>query len=196
MGVSPKLRRPLSRSVGSTFAIGRGELRRRDSLPAVKPAALIVFAALGVAACGSSGGHSEATAKRGYINQVDAICAQTNSDMRETNARLDELARSARKVSEFQDDLADGQYYARDELADIKKVPVPKGSETEMKQIVADRDRQLDLIDQLIAASKRNDSTAFKRLTDEVNSARQTVRGDADKFGFKICGQDPADTAR
>jgi hypothetical protein len=151
------------------------------------------LAALLLAACGSSG-DSGKSAKRGYINTVDAICAQTISDMRETNSRLDELARSARQVSEFQDDLADGQFEARDELDSIKKVPVPKGSEAAMEKIETARDHQLDLIDQLIVASRHNDAAAFKQLSDEVDSARQTVQGLTDEFGFKICGQDTADS--
>ena len=154
--------------------------------------AFALASALLLAACGSSGGGSNDSAKRGYINEADAICAKTNADMRETNARLDELARSARQVSEFQDDLADGQFEARDELDSLRKLPVPKGSEAAVKQILADRDHQLDLIDQLITASKRNDASAFKHLTDEVNGARQTVQGETQKFGLKICGQDPA----
>jgi len=153
-----------------------------------------VFAlAAPLAACGSSGS-SDASAKRAYINKGDAICAQTNVDMRETNARLDELARSARNVSEFQDDLADGQQAARDELASIKALAVPNGAEGEVKVVLAARDHQLDLIDQLITASKRNDATAFKRLTAEVDGARQTVKGETDKFGFQVCGQDPGST--
>jgi hypothetical protein len=158
----------------------------------VKALALVIFASFVLVACGSSGGDSNASAKRGYINQADAICARTNHDMRETNARLDELARSARKVSEFQDDLADGQFEARDELDSIRKLPVPKGDEAKIKTILTARDHQLDLIDKLITASKHNDATAFKQLTDEINGARKTVQGLTDEYGFKICGQDSA----
>jgi hypothetical protein len=149
-------------------------------------------AALLVAACGSSGGGSDASAKRGYINQADAICARTNSNMSETNARLDELARSARQVSEYQDDLADGQFEARDELDSLKKLPVPEGDEAKIKKIVTARDHQLDLIDLLIAASRHNDASKFKALSTAVDGARKTVQGLTSEYGFKICGQDAA----
>jgi hypothetical protein len=154
----------------------------------MKAVCLVVCACLLLAACGSS--ESDGKARRAYINQADAICAQTNADLKETNTRLDELARSAKNVSEFQDDLGDGQQLARDELADIKALKVPKGAEDDLKPVIAARERQLDAIDKLIAASKRNDATAFQLASRDVQEARKTAQGEADKFGFRICGQD------
>jgi hypothetical protein len=156
---------------------------------------LVLAAAAFLAACGSRRRRSR-EAKTAYINRVDAICAQTNGEMRETNARLNELVRSAKDVSEFQDELGDGQFEARDELARIRSVPAPAGASAAVKEIVAARDRQLDLVDRLIAASKRNDASAFQHISDEVAGARKTVQGLADRFGLRICGQDPGPAGR
>jgi hypothetical protein len=155
---------------------------RAFAIPAVLVAAL-------AAGCGSNG-DGDKTARTAYINKLDAICAQSNADLRETNARLDELARSAKKVSEFQDDLADGNQIAHDELADIKRAPVPKGAEDEMKRVIAARQRQLEAIDTLVKASRANDEAAFKAASDQVQAERKTAQGEADKFGFRICGAD------
>jgi uncharacterized protein YecA (UPF0149 family) len=153
-----------------------------------RSAVALLVAVFVLAACGSS--ESDENDRRAYINKADAICAHTNADLKETNTRLDELARSARNVSEFQDDLGDGQQLARDELADIKALKVPKGAEDEIKLVIAARERQLDAIDKLIDASKRNDASAFQLASRDVQEARKTAQGEADKFGFRICGQD------
>ena len=169
---------------------------RRNSVrsPAMKRALLIPATAALLAGCGS--GDDGKSARTAYINKVDAICAQTNADLQETNTRLDELARSARNVSEFEDDLRDGNQIARDELADIRAVPVPEGAQDEMRTVLAARSRQLAAIDRLIQASHENDDAAFKAASDQVQSEKKTAQGEADKFGFKICGQDQGPTAR
>ena len=160
-----------------------------------RPLLCLVLAACAlVGGCGS--GDDDKADRSAYINKVDAICAQTNTDLEETNTRLDELARSARKVSEFEDDLREGNQIARDELADIKAVPVPDGAEDEMRTVLAARSRQLAAIDRLIQASHENDDSAFKAASDQVQSEKKTAQGEADKFGFKICGQDAAAAGR
>jgi hypothetical protein len=100
-------------------------------------------------------------------------------------------------VSEFTDDLVDGNQLARDELADIQKVPVPSDSTDQMKAVVASRARQLDAIDKLIVAARANDRTKFEALANDVKSARQTALREAQGFGFQVCGSDTASpTAR
>ena len=158
--------------------------------------ALLLVLATGAVLAGCGSGDDDKAARTAYINKVDAICAQSNADLRETNSRLDELARTARNVSEFQDDLKDGNQIAHDELADIKAVPVPEGAEDEMKTVLAARERQLAAIDTLVEASRKNDAAAFKAASDQVQSEKKTAQGEADKFGFKICGQDVSAAGR
>lgn len=158
-----------------------------------RPLALIAAAAL-VAGCGSDDKSGPSRAE--FISRVDGICTRANARLGEVNRRVSELARTASSVREFVDDLSEGNQIARDELHDIQAVPVPDGAESEMKGVIAARDRQLDAIDEAIAAARANDTAKFNSFAGKVTQAKQAAQKDAQEFGFKVCGRDTSTAPR
>jgi hypothetical protein len=175
--------------------IGRVELEAPDRYGPTRmrrPVPLLAATAL-LAACGS--GDDPGPTRADYIKRADAICAKSNRELAETNLRLAEQARTAKRLSVFTENLEEGNQIAREGLQRIRRIEVPRGAEDEVERVFRSRQYQLDLIDQLTAAARREDAGKFAQLSGQIQRARQQAQLRARRFGFKVCGRDVGGSA-
>lgn len=155
---------------------------------------LAVLCAAVAAGCGGdddSGG--EASTRAAYIAQGDAICRKANAEIAATNARINQIERSAtsagqalKEAAPLLQQTADDQ---RASVAEFRALSAPAEDEAQVEKIVAGITDQVELVGKLADAAQAGDAARVQALGAELAGTRDRVRSLFQGFGFAECGR-------
>jgi hypothetical protein len=140
-------------------------------------------------ACGDSGPTREE-----YIAQADAFCKERNADAKERNAKLQEIATSAKTEDEFFEKatpaLEDGLEWTRDGQQELKDIEPPEADKEKIDEFIAATDDELAVLEKVVEAVRDRDLERFSDLANEQQNIDDRANQLAQDYGFKECGSE------
>lgn len=147
-----------------------------------------MVAALCLAACGDDdgGGDGQGLTKAEFIRQADAICGETDEDLKTIQAELDRLGTSDfGKSADLIRDIVDR---VEVELDDLRALTPPEEDAESVDETFDFVEDQLPLLRDLADATERQDADAIQSLTEELARGQDQTQEFAQDYGFKECG--------
>jgi hypothetical protein len=150
---------------------------------------LLLASALSVAlvACGDSGPTREE-----YIAKADAFCKERNTEAKERNQKLQEIATSAKSEDEFFEkatpELEDGLEWTRDGQEEFKDIEPPEADKETIDKLVAATDDELAALEKVVDAARDRDLDRFTDIANEQSNIDDRANEIARDYGFKECG--------
>jgi hypothetical protein len=142
-----------------------------------------VVAALIVASCG---GDSSGPTTAGYSDQLAAVCRTINRGIGNLDA--------ATSLDEVRSNATDSSALFEDGLNELKKLTVPssdKGFATDVEDLIASFEDQLDTLDAIAKSAKEGDQEAVDTKIAKLTSQASDSNDLADSLDISRCQLDP-----
>ena len=160
----------------------------------------LALAAASLAGCGGGdedGGAATATetteaaatptettiSKQEFIEQADAICAQSGDPQAEAQSVL-ETATGAEQVASAYEGLAEVFEGVNDEIDSLAR---PEGDEALIDELSSKQDEAAALVRELAAAARVEDRAAAEAIGTEFEQLRAETGEIVDSYGFEVC---------
>lgn len=146
----------------------------------------VLFAALALAACGGDDGDDaggEAISKQEFIEQADAVCAESADPQGEIQAQL-ESATSPDEAAAAYEELADVSQGINDEINALGR---PEGDEELIDDLAAKQEQLVVLVNELAAAVRAEDQAEAAAVGTELNALVAEAGEIFDSYGFEVC---------
>lgn len=142
---------------------------------------------------GGDGSGGDASARAAYIEQGDAICRKANAEIAATNARINQIERSATSAGQALKDAAPLLQQTADDqrasVAEFRALNAPDADQAQVEKIVAGITEQVALVGKLADAAQAGDAAQVQALGAELAGTRDRVRSLFQGFGFAECGR-------
>ena len=160
---------------------------------------ILTVVALGLAACGDSGGDDPALTRAEFIAKTDAQCKVSNARTKTLNEEAARVAATAGSEAQLLRELAPilerGYGQVRDNAAAFQAVNPPSDDAAEIERIRKIYDEQAEVVRKLGLAAKRGDTDRYKALSEEQRDVIVRARSATSAYGFQECGSAKSDAA-
>jgi hypothetical protein len=135
-----------------------------------------------------TGGGQSGSKQSGYIAQADAVCGRYLPRIHALEKKA-QVAASGGDYDAAADSFAQGVAESEREVAALRGIPVPNGSEAVLSQMYAGFEQANRLFRRSLGDLRSADVNAFNSLGDQARLASDRSKRIAIDFGFKVCGQ-------
>jgi ABC-type glycerol-3-phosphate transport system substrate-binding protein len=145
-----------------------------------------LLAALALAACGGDGddsGGGEQLSKQEFIEQADAVCAESADAEEAAQAKL-ESATDPEEAADAYEEFGD---VARGVNEEINALGRPEGDEKLIDDLAAKQEQLVALVDDLAAAVRAEDQAEAEAVGTELNTLSEEAGKILDSYGFEVC---------
>jgi hypothetical protein len=158
-------------------------------------AAVVVLLAVAIGQCGGDGDEDAVPVttiggvsgpglaslpKEDFIEQADAICAETDAAIEQINTA--DATRAARQEAEA----------AVNELDQLQTLPAPEEDADVFDTFLSALEEQTRALGDKELAAERGDDAALAGIEEEVATAEADAESAAEEFGFQVCGDPEA----
>lgn len=158
----------------------------------------MLSAGLVAAGCGDSGGGGDVS-KEDYIAEADAFCKKQNDEAEKRGQELQKAVEGVQSEDELFEkitpELEDALEFTRDGVEEFKGIEPPEADQATIDKLHAEMDKQVGLLEDVVAAAKDKDAEKFTQIADEGDTADQRANDLAKDYGFKECGKDTGSDA-
>jgi hypothetical protein len=143
-------------------------------------------AALVLAACGGDGddgGGGEQLSKQDFIEQADAVCAESADAEEAAQAKL-ESATGPEQAADAYEEFGDVAEGVNEEINALGR---PEGDEELIDDLAAKQEQLVVLVDELAAAVRAEDQAEAEAVGTELNALVEESGKILDSYGFEVC---------
>jgi hypothetical protein len=145
-----------------------------------------LLATLVLASCGGDdggGAEGEPISKQEFIEQADAVCADSADAQQEVQAKL-ESATSPDQAAAAYEELADVNQGINDQINALGR---PEGDEELIDDLAAKQEQLVVLVDDLAVAVRAEDQAEAQSVGAELDALVAEAGKVFDSYGFKVC---------
>jgi hypothetical protein len=157
----------------------------------------MLTAGLVAAGCGDSGGGGDVS-KADYIAEADSLCKKLNDDAEKIGDELQQSVQGVKSEDELFEKitpkLEEGLDLTRNGVEDFKNIEPPEADRATIDKLHGEMDKQVTLLEDVVAAAKDRDAQKFTQIADEGEKADDRTNQLAADYGFKECGKDTGAT--
>ena len=137
--------------------------------------------ALGLSACGGSGGSGDQLSKSELVSKADAIC-------KDVSAKLDKVP-SPKTSADLTDYGNKASSIIKDGANKLDDLNPGSDTQKDFDQFVSAAKKQADLAGQLADAAKSSDQGKIRTILTDARKSDATGKAAAQKVGLKECGK-------
>jgi hypothetical protein len=145
----------------------------------IAAACVALLVVLGFPGCEEDGGKS----KGSFVDKADVVCSEAEHEISQLPRPLDPS--DPLQLAGF---LERAVPVAKRQNAELKKLERPAEQRTEINQLIAALDAEVDAAERMLAAAKREDSGAIQQLLTESGLASAQSKRMADQLDLVVCG--------
>jgi hypothetical protein len=160
--------------------------------------AFILTVPLIAVGCGDDSGGGGDVSREEYIAQADEFCKKQNAEAEKIGDELEQAATGVESEGELFEKitpkLEEGAQLTKDGVEEFKNIEPPADDQATIDKMYAEMDKQVALLDDIVAAAKDGNTQKFTQIAEEGETADESLNQMANDYGFKECGESDTET--